>query len=237
MKFDKSFIIVQMALILLCNTLQTVECFSCDNVNVNSIRQRSNHLQMQEKNHQNADVASVRTTSTNLIDDSSMDRRKAFMSFASKSTTLASLFTSIQPANAADDRLFKPNPLTNPVLEKIRMWEQVEADDIKYGGELAAPGSPKGQDAYAKLLVPILRIQTDLVKVDNLVRLENGSGLDDSMKILNQAFFEKTQFKKIFNAFGKKELKMKLCFFPQKLPMAKSNLTVQYYCFLLLCAD
>lgn len=142
-----------------------------------------------------------------------MNRRNAFIRLTQKSTSLASIFTIISssssfstpsPANAADDRLFKPNPLTNPVLEKIRIWEQAEADDIKYGGELAAPGSPKGQEAYAKLLVPILRIQMDLAKVDELVHVDNGIGLDDAMKIMNQPYFEKVQFKKIFNAFGKR---------------------------------
>ena len=37
---------------------------------------------------------------------------------------------------AAKDEIFQKNPLTNPILEQVRIWEQAEADEIKYGGEL-----------------------------------------------------------------------------------------------------
>ena len=103
--------------------------------------------------------------------------------------------------HAADDRLFKPNPLTNPILEQIRILEQAQADNIKYGGELA-PGSPKGQETYVKLLVPILKIQDDLNEVDKLVRINDGKGLGEALQILNKPQFDKIQFKKTFNAFG-----------------------------------
>jgi hypothetical protein len=110
--------------------------------------------------------------------------------------------TTASRANAADE-LFKTNPLTNPLLEQVRIWEQAEADDIKYRGELA-PGDAgnKGKvDAYPKLLVPILEMERDLQKVDSLVH----GGRDDwkeGLKILQQSKFEKLAFKKTFNSFG-----------------------------------
>ena len=105
-------------------------------------------------------------------------------------------------ANAADE-LFKTNPLTSPMLEQVRIWEQAEADDIKYRGELA-PGDAgnKGKvDAYPKLLIPVLQMERDLQKVDSLVH----GGRDDwkeALKILQQTKFDKVAFKKTFNSFG-----------------------------------
>ena len=128
------------------------------------------------------------------VDQNSCRRRFIFSSLAP--------FSVVSVSNAADDnRLFRPNPLTNPFLEQIRILEQAEADNIKYGGELA-PGSPKGQEGYAKLLVPILQIQKDLIDVDKLVHVQDGDGLIDALQILNKSQFDKLQFKKIFNAFG-----------------------------------
>ena len=118
-------------------------------------------------------------------------------------STLASVTLAVAPQPSfAKDELFKKNPLTNPILEKIRILEQAEADNIQYGGELA-PGSPKGRETYAKLLLPILKIQQDLIKIDELCHLENGKGLEDADKLLSKPYFEKIGFKKIFNAFGK----------------------------------
>jgi len=79
--------------------------------------------------------------------------------------------------------------------------EQDELDNLVYGGELA-PGSPKGRETYANLLLPILDIQKDLVDVDELVHMEDGKGLERANKILSKVQFEKIGFKKIFNAFG-----------------------------------
>lgn len=109
----------------------------------------------------------------------------------------------------ARDELFKPNPLTNPILEQIRILDQAEADNIRYGGELA-PGSPRGRETYANLLVPILTIQSDLMRVEQLLIDSQGGGkvnnfagkLDAMDKILSQPKFEKLQFKKTFNAFA-----------------------------------
>ena len=103
---------------------------------------------------------------------------------------------------SAKDELFKPNPLTNPLLEQIRIWEQNEADNIKYGGELA-PGSPKGREAYAKLLVPILSVQRDLDVVNDLIHeKDKGAALAKADAILNKEQFQKKPFKKMFNAFA-----------------------------------
>lgn len=104
-------------------------------------------------------------------------------------------------SSVAKDELFKPNPLTNPLLEQIRILEQAEADNIKYGGELA-PGSPKGREAYAKLLVPILNIQNDFDEVDGLLHMEDGKGLDKANTILSKPQYEKIGFKRTFNAFA-----------------------------------
>lgn len=65
-----------------------------------------------------------------------------------------------------------------------------------------APGSPKGRDSYAKLLAPILTIESDLQLVDELVHLPNGEGLTKAALILDQQKFTKIAFKKTFNAFA-----------------------------------
>lgn len=132
--------------------------------------------------------------------DGQTERRRVIFSFFTPIATLTAPFQS--EVYAVDDRLFKPNPLTNPILEQIRILEQAQADNIKYGGELA-PGSPKGQETYAKLLVPILKIQNDLNEIDKLVRINDGKGLGEVLQILNKPQFDKIQFKKTFNAFGK----------------------------------
>ena len=123
-------------------------------------------------------------------------------SFAAGGLATASTFTAAVEPAAARDELFKPNPLTNPVLEQIRIWEQDSVDDVKYGGELA-PGSPKGREAYAKLLVPILGIQRDLDTVNELVRQdEKTAALSKADAILSKPEFQKITFKKTFNAFA-----------------------------------
>jgi hypothetical protein len=102
----------------------------------------------------------------------------------------------------ANDELFKPNPLTNGILEKIRIWEQDEADNLKYDGELA-PGDAgnKGKtDAYPKLLVPILEIANELKSLDSLVH--NSENWSQAQEILKQPKYGKVAFKKVFNAFA-----------------------------------
>ena len=85
---------------------------------------------------------------------------------------------------------------------KFRIWDQAEADQAKYGGELA-PGSPVGRESYARLLLPILRVNQDIVSIYSLVREPDGSGLEKAQQLLNKSEFQKVAFKKIFNAFGK----------------------------------
>ena len=127
--------------------------------------------------------------------------RRSFFSSAFPLTFLISIGVDVKSASARDE-LFKPNPLTNPILEQFRIWEQAEADQQKYGGELA-PGSAIGRDTYAKLLLPILRMEKNINKVYNLVREPEGSGLDKANEILSKPEFQTLGFKKIFNTFGK----------------------------------
>lgn len=107
----------------------------------------------------------------------------------------------------AEDKLFRPNPLTNGVLEQMRIWNQEEADTIQYGGELA-PGDAgnKGKvEAYPRLLVPIVQIATDLTTVNTLVRVDANdrtASWTKAQTILAQPQYQKLAFKKIFNAYG-----------------------------------
>lgn len=97
------------------------------------------------------------------------------------------------PALAKDDALFRRNPLTNPLLEKIRIWNQAEADEMKYGGELERGEAEKDivardgtgtipidnnnksyQDTkesyYGRLLIPILVMADELEQVNQIVQ-------------------------------------------------------------------
>ena len=84
---------------------------------------------------------------------------------------------------------------------QIRIWNQAEADNISYGGELA-PGSPKGRETYAKLLLPILIMESELKQIDELIHRPNGEGFKDAMKLLDDSKYTKIAFKKTFNAFA-----------------------------------
>lgn len=55
-------------------------------------------------------------------------------------------------------------------------------------------------DAYPKLLVPILQIQSDLQQVNSLV--QNPANYKEAQQILSQPKYDKISFKKIFNAYG-----------------------------------
>lgn len=127
-------------------------------------------------------------------------RRKALSTLAVTATGLSSVFSFSSPS-VAKDELFKPNPLTNGFLEKIRILEQAEADNLQYNGELA-PGSSPEKAAYVKMLVPILVIGQDIEELDKLVHSPDGGGLVEAEKILLKPAFEKKNFKKIFNAFA-----------------------------------
>jgi hypothetical protein len=141
-----------------------------------------------------------------------LSRRRHLQTIAA---SLALPFLGSSPSTAADDRLFRSNPLTNSILEQFRIWDQAEADQMKYGGELER-GEAKlvSTDDYAKLLVPILQVADDLQRVDALVRGDaaaastttdtnnNSQALDQVKTILSQAVFDKVAFKKIFNSFA-----------------------------------
>lgn len=118
-------------------------------------------------------------------------------------SSLGLFFSPKSSSAASSDPIFAKNPLTNPVLEKFRIWNQAEADAISYGGELA-PGSPDGRESYAKLLVPVLAIESDLDKMDDLAHQTSISKmtLQKLCDVLDQPRFSKVGFKKIFNAFA-----------------------------------
>ena len=129
-------------------------------------------------------------------ESSSASRRKYF---TNASLTLGLGFLTVLPQDAlADDRLFRPNPLTNKVLEQFRIWDQAEADQIQYGGELER-GDAKvtTADQYAKLLVPILRMSDELTQVDGLI---HDNQLAPAQTILSQPTYNKIQMKKVFNS-------------------------------------
>lgn len=127
--------------------------------------------------------------------------RRGFLALAL--TNLAILIT--PNAATARDEIFKPNPLTSSVLEQIRIWEQAEADNLKYGGELeAGDAGNKGKvSAYPKLLMPILTIEKELEEVNTLVHGDNRSiSWPKALEILRDPKYEKISFKKTFNAYG-----------------------------------
>lgn len=149
---------------------------------------------------------SWRQESCRTLTELSASRRELlFQSLAcAAAAVLSGYLAAVTPsvASANDSDLFKPNPLTNPFLEQIRIWEQAEADELKYGGELA-PGDAgnKGKvEAYPRLLVPILEIANELQTVNDLVR--HRESWTQAQTILKQPKYEKINFKKIFNAYG-----------------------------------
>ena len=122
--------------------------------------------------------------------------------------TLASL--TLMPSSAsARDEIFKPNPLTNSLLEQLRILEQVDKDNIKYGGELEkGDAGNKGKvDAYPSLLVPILKIDMEFNEIRSLVRSGGESkpskeAMSKALAILQQPTYDKINFKKTFNKYG-----------------------------------
>lgn len=130
-----------------------------------------------------------------------IQRRTMIRQLVSSSFAILPVAFTSNDAKAKTDPLFAPNPLTNPVLEQIRIWNQAEADNISYDGELA-PGSPKGRETYAKLLVPILIMESELKQIDDMIHQPNGEGLKDAMKLLDDSKYTKIAFKKTFNAFA-----------------------------------
>ena len=107
--------------------------------------------------------------------------------------------------------LFQPQPLTNSVLEQIRIWEQAEADNLKYGGELERGNAGnKGQtSAYPQLLVPILVMAQELDTISQIVAVGNKEKPGEASRyyaelkhILDQPKYNKIEFKRVFNAFA-----------------------------------
>jgi len=138
------------------------------------------------------------------------DRRGFFdsaLSFAGVSTMVS--LVAMPLSASARDELFRPNPLTNPLLEQIRILEQAEKDNIKYGGELEkGDAGNKGKvDAYPSLLVPILKIDMELNEVRSIVRSGGDTkpskeDMTKALAILKQPTYEKINFKKTFNKYG-----------------------------------
>ena len=135
--------------------------------------------------------------------DGSVRRREAvqLIAFFSAASTAS-------PAGA-ESQLFKPNPLTNGVLEKIRILEQDEKDNIQYGGELeSGDAKPSTVEQYVALLKPVLEIEGDLKRIETLVREELSTKedylkmLDGVDEIISKTIFDKIAFKRTFNAYS-----------------------------------
>ncbi|KAL9189457.1 hypothetical protein ACHAXT_009132 [Thalassiosira profunda] len=136
-------------------------------------------------------------------------RRDALQTLSLAFISAAAISSAPQSASAASD-LFKPNPLTNPVLEQMRIWEQDEKDNIKYGGELES-GTAKitGLEQYTGLLQPILTVEKDLATIDKLLTEGKPSTKEDYTAVFEKvdgilalSIFDKISFKKAFNAFA-----------------------------------
>jgi len=157
------------------------------------------------------DKRDVRNTSERMIKPSkgcrggTLDGKLERRSFLSIST--ASCWTFLQfpgSAAASQDPLFKPNPLTNKVLEQVRILDQAAADNVQYSGELV-PGTAKieKKSNYAMLLKPIVSMRNELMNVDILLtKSSDGPKLNEVENILSQKQYEKLNFKKTFNLFA-----------------------------------
>lgn len=146
--------------------------------------------------------------STTSLETSRRDALQTLsLAFAS---SIAALSSNPQNADAASSEIFKPNPLTNSVLENIRIWNQDEVDNIKYGGELeSGSAKPAAFDQYVALLQPILTVENDLSTIDQLLKNEKPSTKEEYItlfkkieSILSKELFDKINFKKAFNAFA-----------------------------------
>lgn len=153
---------------------------------------------------------------SNRVENDIMDNapnRRNFLGSAMASLCLPAMvsvsLTSLPSSAGARDELFRPNPLTNPVLEQLRILEQAEKDTIQYKGELEKgnAGNKGKVDAYPSLLVPILKIDQELKEVRSLVRSGGDTkpsqeALSKALAILQQPTYEKINFKKTFNRYG-----------------------------------
>ena len=127
---------------------------------------------------------------------------------ANRRSALASVLATLTlapTAALAKDELFRPNPLTNSVLEQIRIWDQDFADNVKYNGELEkGDAGNKGKvEAYPQLLVPIVEMSNDINKINELIVIGNSKeSYQTAREILSNPKYEKIAFKKMFNAYG-----------------------------------
>lgn len=144
--------------------------------------------------------------------------RRKLLGFVFVSTCSTYLLPSASYAYDTNNPLFKQNPLLNPALEQFRIWDQAEADNIRYGGELErGDAGNKGKvDSYPRLLVPILKISEDLDRMDLLIQQQqeqqrHANGVESQSQyeyynevlgILSKSTYGKIQFKRIFNAYA-----------------------------------
>jgi len=145
-------------------------------------------------------------TGTALFSNSNEDSPRSRRTFMGTFLTFTSGVTLGSSSGNAVDPLFRPNPLTNPMLEQLRIWDQEEKDNIRYEGELSIPtiaNKNKSSKGYTQLLLPILSIEQDIIQLYDILRLPNiGDALSDSQEILKQSKWDKVSFKRVFNAFA-----------------------------------
>jgi hypothetical protein len=111
---------------------------------------------------------------------------------------------------------------TNRIMEQIRIWEQDEADQMQYHGELERgdAGNHGKVEAYPSLLVPILQIDQQLQHIQQLLVVVATPGSDPPltaerddrrrrmdryttvMDLLQQPQYDIIAFKRIFNAYA-----------------------------------
>ena len=130
-------------------------------------------------------------------------RRNAIQRFAVAFISSTTAMPQLASA-AGDPNLFKPNPLTNKALEQLRILNQDEVDNIKYGGELeSGAAKPSELNQYIELLQPILEVESGLEQVDKLLLTSTSSTKEDYTslfqqidKLLSNSLFDKINFKK-----------------------------------------
>lgn len=95
-------------------------------------------------------------------------------------------------------------------LCQLRIWNQDEADNIQYNGELASASSgPAPFDQYVQLLQPILAVERDILTLDQLLNENTAANNQEYIstfkkmdQILSQPNLDKVNFKKAFNSFA-----------------------------------
>jgi len=140
-----------------------------------------------------------------IISTDTMNRRNAIQRFAMAFISTTTAMPQLASA-AGDPNLFKPNPLTNKALEQLRILNQDEVDNIKYGGELeSGAAKPSELNQYIELLQPILQVESGLEQVDKLLlsSKSTSSTKEDYLslfqqidKLLSNSLFDKINFKK-----------------------------------------